>query len=343
VVASRARVAPEAPSPFKLIMKQLGVKCYAHPDMSIEAWVRAMTGVVGPSAIVASSKMYGKAVFFLMAERAVHLALEKGLTVGGTFLAVDPLEATAHRILLSNVRPYVTAELLLPHLHLLGEVRSGVTPIQLGLRDAPFRHIYSFRRQAFVRLAREECLEGGFDVPFQGMTHRVFWTADGMRCHACKEVGHVKKNCPASKAAEPTTKAAAAGTSPTETPTAPPPRMEATPAAAATSAAGRVEEGSAAGQEARLTKKKGAKNTKTPKDQRSRSAPTTAGSGETTISVPPPSSGPVGASAPRAGPGVVCPSRVSESGRGCAAPSRGRAQSKRGRVARGEEMPRGTP
>jgi len=326
-VASRARAAPEAPSPFRLITKQLGVKCYAHPDMSIEACVRAMAGVVGPSAIVAASKMYGKAVFFLKAERAVHLALEKGLTVSVTFLAVDPLEATAHRILLSNVPPYVPAELLRPHLHLLGEVRSGVTPIPLGLRDVPFRHIYSFRRQAFVRLAREECLEGGFNVLYQGETHRVFWSADGVRCHACKEVGHVKKNCPASKAAEPTTKAAAASaetpSSPTETPTAPP-SGEATPVAASTSAAGREEEASAAGQKTRPEKKKGAKNPKTPKTTKGKTAPKTAGSGNNPISAPPPSSGPVGTSAPSAGPGIVCPSRVPESGGGCAAPSQGR-------------------
>ncbi|GCB74799.1 hypothetical protein scyTo_0003891 [Scyliorhinus torazame] len=33
--------------------------------------------------------MYEKVVFFLKAERAVHLALEEGLAVGGTNLAVD--------------------------------------------------------------------------------------------------------------------------------------------------------------------------------------------------------------------------------------------------------------
>jgi len=244
--ASRSRAAPEAPSPFRLLNKQLGVKCYTHPDMSIEACVRSMAGVVGPSVIVAASKMYGKAVFFLKAERAVHLALETGITVGGTFLAVDPVEATAHRIVISNVPPYVPSELLLPHLHLLGEVRYGVTPLPLGLRDPSLRHIVSFRRQVFVRLAREECLEGGFDVPFQGSNHRVFWSADGVRCHACQGVGHVRKNCPgpAPKAAEPTSPpapkrvAGAAPSSPT-VPSNAAPSGGAEPAAAATSAAGK--------------------------------------------------------------------------------------------------------
>jgi len=223
-VASRARAVPEAPSPFTVIVKQLGVKCYAHPDMSIEACVRAMAGVVGPSAIVAASKMYGKAVFFLRSERAIHLALDKGLTVGGTFLAVDPLEATADRVILSNVPPYIPSELLLPHLHLLGAVRSGVTPIPLGLRDDSLRHVFSFRRQAYVRLAREECMEGGFNITYESISHRVFWSADGMRCHACKEVGHMRKNCPgpASRAAEPVAEAAAAPSSPTVSPNAPP-------------------------------------------------------------------------------------------------------------------------
>ena len=54
----------------------------------------------------------------LQDEQAVHLALEKGLTVGGTFLAVDPLETTSQKMILSNVQPYIPAELLLPNLYL---------------------------------------------------------------------------------------------------------------------------------------------------------------------------------------------------------------------------------
>eukprot|EP00061_Rhincodon_typus_P013059 g39194.t1 len=51
--------------------------------MRIEAVQQPWQGVVGDPIIVATSKMYEKAVFFLKTERVVHLTLEKGLTLGG--------------------------------------------------------------------------------------------------------------------------------------------------------------------------------------------------------------------------------------------------------------------
>ncbi|GCB67941.1 hypothetical protein scyTo_0005228 [Scyliorhinus torazame] len=147
-----------------------------------------MAEVVGPSAIVAASKVNGKAAFFLRAERVVHLALEKGLMVGGIYLAVDPLEATAERVILSHVPHFIPTELLLAHLHQLGEVRSEVIPLPLGLKDPTLKHIFSFRLQVFVCLAREEVLEGTFEIPFGDKTYRICWSAGGVRHHACKKV-----------------------------------------------------------------------------------------------------------------------------------------------------------
>ncbi|CAM5175447.1 unnamed protein product [Eretmochelys imbricata] len=61
-----------------------GVRCLLVPaSPHVETYVRALARVVGRSAIVAASKMYGKVVFFLVSEAAAQEAVERGLVVGG--------------------------------------------------------------------------------------------------------------------------------------------------------------------------------------------------------------------------------------------------------------------
>eukprot|EP00061_Rhincodon_typus_P018362 g47511.t1 len=82
------------------LVNKVRVKCYIQPDVTIEACAVALARVVIDPTIVAASRMYGKAVFLLKTEQAMHLSLEKGLTVG------------------------------------LREVRLGMVPLLLGLKEA---------------------------------------------------------------------------------------------------------------------------------------------------------------------------------------------------------------
>ncbi|CAM5093423.1 unnamed protein product [Natator depressus] len=69
--------------PFPTMTRKHGVRCLLVPaSPRVETYVRALARVVGPSAIVAASKMYGKVVFFLASEAAKE-AVERGLAVGG--------------------------------------------------------------------------------------------------------------------------------------------------------------------------------------------------------------------------------------------------------------------
>ncbi|CAM5132465.1 unnamed protein product [Natator depressus] len=57
--------------PFPTMTRKHGVRCLLVPaSPHVETYVRALARVVGPSAIVAASKMYGKVVFFLASEAA---------------------------------------------------------------------------------------------------------------------------------------------------------------------------------------------------------------------------------------------------------------------------------
>ena len=62
-----------------------------------------MANVVGPSTIVAASKMYGRAEFFLKSEAEANKAIQKGIVVGGFFVQVEPLSSLGTWITLSNI------------------------------------------------------------------------------------------------------------------------------------------------------------------------------------------------------------------------------------------------
>eukprot|EP00061_Rhincodon_typus_P015095 g42583.t1 len=99
--------------------------------------------------------MYGKAVFFLKTEQAVHLTLEKGLTVSWVFLAVDPLDVVSQMVIVLNIPPFVLCELLLPYLRQLREVRLGVVPALFVLKEARLRHVYSLCWQLEILRVKE--------------------------------------------------------------------------------------------------------------------------------------------------------------------------------------------
>ncbi|CAM4567522.1 unnamed protein product [Caretta caretta] len=73
--------------PFPTMTRKHGVRCLLVPaSPHVETYVRALARLVGPSAIVAASKTYGKVVFFLASEGAAQEAVERGLAVWGVFV-----------------------------------------------------------------------------------------------------------------------------------------------------------------------------------------------------------------------------------------------------------------
>ncbi|CAM4636924.1 unnamed protein product [Lepidochelys olivacea] len=70
--------------PFPTMTRKHGVRCLLVPaSPHVETYVQVLARVVGPSAILAASKMYGKVVFFLALEAAAQEAVERSLSVGG--------------------------------------------------------------------------------------------------------------------------------------------------------------------------------------------------------------------------------------------------------------------
>ncbi|CAM4549333.1 unnamed protein product [Lepidochelys kempii] len=186
--------------PFPTLTRRHGVRCLLVPaSPHVETYVQALAKVVGPTAIVAASKMYRKVVFFLASEAAAQEAVEKGLAVGGVFVPLEPLEDLGVRLVLTSIAPFLPNAALLPALSTLGKLVSVISPLPLGCRDPTLHHVLSFHRQVQllppVAVRDGEALEGSFLVPYQGARYRVFYSTGEAQCYLCCSAGHVRRDC----------------------------------------------------------------------------------------------------------------------------------------------------
>nr|P14380.1 RecName: Full=Transposon TX1 uncharacterized 82 kDa protein; AltName: Full=ORF 1 [Xenopus laevis]AAA49975.1 ORF1 [Xenopus laevis] len=179
------------------LTRKHGVRCLMSSTHGIEAYIKAAAEVVGHSAVVAASKMYGKAIIFARTLTAVHTLVQRGITVGGSYVPVEPLEGLGTRVVLSNVPPFLQDHLLYPHLQALGELKSNMSRIPLGCKESRLRHVLSFKRQVQLLLPRgQDTIEGSFGVPFEGVLYKIFYSTEEVRCFLCKNLGHTRQSCP---------------------------------------------------------------------------------------------------------------------------------------------------
>ncbi|KAK3517639.1 hypothetical protein QTP70_013771 [Hemibagrus guttatus] len=83
-----------------------------------------------------------------------------------------------------------------------GKVVSPVKMIPTGCKDPELRHIYSYRRQAFMIFNnRDEDLNVIFKTKFDGEEYTIYATSGSLKCFGCDQEGHLARNCPKEQAA----------------------------------------------------------------------------------------------------------------------------------------------
>ncbi|CAM4553470.1 unnamed protein product [Caretta caretta] len=187
--------------PFPTMTRKHSVRCLLVPaSPHVDTYVQALARVVGPTAIVVASKMYGKVVFFLASEAATQEVVEKGLVVAGVFVPLEPLEDLGVRLVLTSVPPFLPNATLLPALSTLGKPVSVISPLPLGCKDPTLCHVLSFRQQVQLLPPPVACdgeaLQESFLVPYQGACYRVFYSMGEAPCYLCRPAEHVQRDCP---------------------------------------------------------------------------------------------------------------------------------------------------
>lgn len=188
---------PTPPSAQRTFLpRENGIRCYAATSVMIEEYVVALAAIVPPGTIAHSGKLNGKAVFYLTTKKVADAAVEKGITVRGVYVQLEPVVSVAARIVVSNVPPYIPDKDILEHVSKLGTIVSPVRAVPLGCRDPALKHVLSFRRQVHVLLTPGQHEEGSFVIVYAGIAHRLFYAKDCIKCNLCKEEGHFRRDCP---------------------------------------------------------------------------------------------------------------------------------------------------
>lgn len=65
------------------LTRKHGVRCLLSGAHGIDSYKKAAADVMGSSAIVAASKIYGKAIIFACTITIVHKLVQRGIIVGG--------------------------------------------------------------------------------------------------------------------------------------------------------------------------------------------------------------------------------------------------------------------
>ncbi|KAK3514786.1 hypothetical protein QTP70_031014, partial [Hemibagrus guttatus] len=168
----------------------------------VEECAAAVAKLIGVKSIVTAARMNKSVVMFVDDVSKAEAVVLKGVVMKGTLVKVFPLSTPARRVILSNVPPFIDDEDLCTLLSRFGKVVSPVKMLPTGCKDPELRHIYSYRRQAFMILNnRDEDLNVIFKTKCDGGEYTIYATSGSLKCFGCAQEGHLVRNCPEEQAA----------------------------------------------------------------------------------------------------------------------------------------------
>ena len=185
---------PRGGNPFAGLTRKHGIKCESVDGIGIEAYVQAISNIIGSKNILAASRVNRSVIVFVDCVTSVELVCADGLTVGDSFLYVEPLVKPSTKVILSGVPPYVPNSLLERELSNYGRVVSVIRFIPLGCKNPELRHVKSFRRQVYM-ICEENSLDGVINITHDQRTVRIYLSTDEITCHKCHKKGHIQRNC----------------------------------------------------------------------------------------------------------------------------------------------------
>lgn len=174
-----------------------GCKCFPDSSVTVEEVLIAVSKEVGAQNIKSASRMNKAVVVFLSEVEMVDRLVEEGLVIKDEFVSVLPLSNPSKRVVLSNVPPVASDEMLGKVLERYGKVLGSIKMIHLGCKSAEFKHVTSFRRQASMILnAQHDPLNVSLNLAIDGRNCTIFISSETMRCFVCGGHGHIRQNCP---------------------------------------------------------------------------------------------------------------------------------------------------
>lgn len=166
-------------------------------DCSVEDCALAVGGIVGYDSVKSASRMNNGVVIFVDSFDKVATIVEQGVTIKDILVQAVPLVNPAKKIILSQVPPFISNEMLERELSRHGQLMSPIKTIGLGCKSPHLRHVVSFRRQVFMILKNNsEELNLVFKFRVDDYDYNVYVTSGKIKCLGCGTEGHLIRACP---------------------------------------------------------------------------------------------------------------------------------------------------
>lgn len=164
--------------------------------VSVEECCLAVGEVVGHASVLSASRMNNATVVFLDSVDKANELVERGIVIDGEFISVLPLSLPAKKVILSNVPPFVSDEILTRALTRYGKLVSPIKKIPISSESPLLKHIVSFRRFVYMIIPDDADLDLTLNFRIDDFSYVIFVTTGKIKCFGCGNAGHLIRNCP---------------------------------------------------------------------------------------------------------------------------------------------------
>ena len=118
---------------FERLSLKNSIECSPPEGVSVEAIVLAIGNIIGFDKVRTASRMNKRVIVFVSDEEHVTLIVQQGLSLdSGHFVMTYPLDTPAQKVVISNVPPFLSGDLILKALQRYGHcVPSNNAPFGL--------------------------------------------------------------------------------------------------------------------------------------------------------------------------------------------------------------------
>ncbi|CAH1101793.1 unnamed protein product [Psylliodes chrysocephalus] len=164
----------------------------------LQDYLIPLGSLIQPKNILFSSRMSNQRICMYLANKSVvniFMTNYGQIKINGQTVTARRLITPAERLVLSNVCPTISHDLILQELQNIGlSFLSAMVFLKINSTSPEFSHILSFRRQIYVN-------PPNFNVPesiiinHENTSYRLILSLDNLTCFNCKKAGHKASNC----------------------------------------------------------------------------------------------------------------------------------------------------
>lgn len=162
--------------------------------LSVETLSLAIGERIGHENVLSASRMNNVVVCFLKSVEMADEIVEHGIVVAGLFISALPLSMPSKKVMVSNIPPFISDDVLLETLSRYGKIVSPIRKIAIASKSPLLKHVVSFRRSVYM-VCKD--LDLKLNVKVEDFNYEIYVTTDTtLKCLGCGLPGHFRKDCP---------------------------------------------------------------------------------------------------------------------------------------------------